>query len=368
MNVTTRSAEATPVPKRALVTGGSGLLGGNIVRRLLAEGTEVIALVRDGDRAGRLLPTVANLRIAQGDITDVASYRRQLTDVDAIFHTAATFREYFQPRVDTARLMRTNVDAVEDLLHAAAEAGVPVVVHTSSTTTLRRATNGTPGDEETPPPPDFEENPYRASKVRSEEVVRRFVERYDAVRVPIILPGWMWGPGDPGEPGSSGRLFLGIARGELRALPRGVRHVVDARDVADAFIRAAAVGESGRRYIVGGRRYPLSEVFGTVADAVDMPRPRELPLPVAMAAVGLLEMASALRGRSPAATRTGVRLITEVERITSDRAERELGVSFRPLAETMTDETRWFEQQGLLGQRADIGLARGGGQPAEAPR
>lgn len=348
MNQNDRSLEPLAAPQRALVTGGSGLLGGNIVRRLLAEGTEVVALVRDTTRAERLLPADDNLRIVAGDVTAVDSYRPHLSGVEAVFHTAAYFREYYQPGADQVRLERTNVAAVQELLEVATQAKVPVVVHTSSSTTLARGVADLPADEETPPPPNMERNAYRASKVRSEQVVQRFIEHQTDLRVPIILPAWIWGPGDPGEPGSSGGLFLAIARRTLRVLPQSIRHVVDARDVAEGAVRAAAVGQSGRRYIVGGNRHRLSEVFATVADAVGVSRPRSVPAPLAMVVVGMMEAAAKLSDRRPVATRNGARIITETENISSARAERELGISFRSLRDTMDDEARWFEEIGLL--------------------
>jgi nucleoside-diphosphate-sugar epimerase len=59
---------------------------------------------------------------------------------------------------------------------------------------------------------------YRASKIRAERVIQGWSER-DGVRVPVIGPAWMWGPGDA-APTASVRLFLAVARGELRAVPR----------------------------------------------------------------------------------------------------------------------------------------------------
>jgi len=72
-------------------------------------------------------------------------------------HTAAWFREYYQPGGnDPAQLQRVNVDAVERLLEAAADADVPVMVHISSATTIGTRPGGRPSDEGTPPDPGWE--------------------------------------------------------------------------------------------------------------------------------------------------------------------------------------------------------------------
>ena len=89
---------ATPAaPGRVLVTGATGLLGSNVTAELLAAGTEVLALARDAGRARSLLPAHERLRILQGDITRTGGFAAQLRGVDAIVHTAAWFREYYQP-------------------------------------------------------------------------------------------------------------------------------------------------------------------------------------------------------------------------------------------------------------------------------
>ncbi|MGH3683002.1 MAG: NAD-dependent epimerase/dehydratase family protein, partial [Natronosporangium sp.] len=217
------------VPARSFVTGATGLLGSQLVGQLLAAGSEVAALVRDRQRAERLLPAHPALTVVHGDVTDLDSYRRHLAGIGTVFHTAAYFREYYQPGPDLERLDRTNVQAVEQLLYASADAGVPVLVHTSSTNVLG------PGDrlidEDSPAYRGRRErNAYRASKLRAEQVVARCVAR-TGQRVMLVLPAWIWGPGDAG-PTAAGRLFLAVARGELPAVPRAGNHLVDARDVA----------------------------------------------------------------------------------------------------------------------------------------
>jgi nucleoside-diphosphate-sugar epimerase len=335
-------------PGRVLVSGATGLLGSNVTAELLANGAEVLALARSTERARRLLPAHERLHILEGDITRIDGFAARLRGVDAIVHTAAYFREYYQPGGnDAAQLQRVNVDAVERLLEAAAAAEVPVMVHVSSATIGTRA-DGQPSDEGTPADPGWARNGYRASKIRAELVIQGWAER-DGVRVPVIVPAWMWGPGDAG-PTASGRLFLAVARGELRAVPRVGSQVVDARDVAAAAVRAITVGAHGCRYIVAGGWHPLSAITRQIAAAADVAPPGEVPAAMAMAGATVMELAARLRHRNPAATRAGTRVLLEGnrQRLTSQRAERELGVTFRPLHATVGDEAAWYRAHGTL--------------------
>lgn len=361
------SQPVDPAPARSLVTGATGMLGSQLVERLLAAGGAVTALVRDRRRGEELLPDHPALTVVTGDVTDLDSYRRHLPGLDAVFHTAAYFREYYQPAPDLDLLHRTNVAAVEELLYASADAGVPVVVHTSSTTVLERGAAKAVIDEDSPPSRDRPPNAYRASKLRAEAVVARCVAR-TGLRVPLVLPAWMWGPGDAG-PTAAGRLFLAVARGELRAVPSAGNHLVDARDVADACLRAAARGRSGRRYVVAGRWHPLPAVCAEIASAVGRPAPRAVPVRATLAFTTLLEWQARLRRRPPIATRVGVRVLVEGDQIrySSGRAERELGVRFRPLAQTVADEAAWYRDHGYL-PRPALSTAEPRREPTHGPQ
>ncbi|KUN94861.1 NAD-dependent epimerase/dehydratase family protein [Streptomyces caeruleatus] len=336
----------------AVVTGATGLLGNALVTALLERGTEVRAIVRDEQRARTLLPDHPALRLIAGDVTDVSGFGPHLRGADAVFHLAAYFREYYQPDADTGLLMRTNVTAVRDLLYAAAECGVPTVVHTSSTGALAPDPERGPADEDTANGSPDQRHAYRASKVRAEQVVAEFTERFvtHGVRVPMVLPGWMWGPGDQG-PTSAGRLFLAVATGQVRALPRVGNHVVDARDVAQVMLRAALRGRPGRRYIAAGGWHTLEEVCtGIVRSTGTGTVPRAVPPAAAMVAATVMEARARLTGRAPVATRTGVRTLREGHhaRFSSLRAARELGATFRPLEQTLADQAAWHRSRGQL--------------------
>lgn len=338
-----------PALGAVLVTGATGLLGHAVVARLLAAGSEVTAVVRDAERAKSLLPGHPALRLVVGDVTDIDSYAGALHGMDAVIHTAAYFREYYQPGHDLDLLHRTNVDAVEELLKAAVDAEVPTVVQTSSIAVLGGGDVRSPADEETPNGDPARGNHYRASKIRAERSIEGFGEKY-GLRVPLVLPGWMWGPGDCG-PTSAGRLFLAVARGEIKALPSAGNHVVDARDVAAVCVSAAALGTGGRRYIAGGSWYPLHEICAAVVRATGTGTvPRKLPPPAAMTIASVLEWQARVRGAAPVATRTGMRTLLEGHhrRVSSARAVRELGASFRPLEQTVTDQAAWLRARGEL--------------------
>jgi nucleoside-diphosphate-sugar epimerase len=343
------TATEVAVPRRTVVTGASGLLGSNVVRTLLDGGGEVVAVVRDPGRAATLLPRSPDLHVVHGDVTDVPALVEAgvFAGAEALVHTAAYFREYYEPGADPALLHRTNVGAVGALLRAAESAGLSSAVHVSSVGVLGPSGPSRPATESTPLDRSVTQNHYYLSKIDSEQVVAEFRRSAPRMRVSTVLPGWMWGPGDAG-PTSAGRLFLAIAEGRMPRVPAAGNHVVDARDVAQACVRAAVAGNG--RYIVAGVKRPLPQVAAAAARAVGVAPPRRVPPRVALAVIGLMERRARRRGLPAAATRQGLVTLIEGHRrhIDSGRATAELGIGFRDLDDTMRATAAWYRDRGMV--------------------
>ena len=336
--------------RRAAVTGAGGLLGGAVVRDLLGRGVEVVAIVRNGDRARHVLGDIDGIRLHVGDVRDTPTLAPALRGVDAIIHTAAYFREYYQPAFDRALLEHTNVATVADLIGAADHADVPVFVHISSSGTLGPTPREQSADEDTPPGRWSARNRYYASKVAAEQLIDR-VRQTHRVHVPVIVPGWMWGPGDA-APTASGQLFLSIANARAPGVPRVRAHIVDARDVAHACVRAAETA-ANRRYVVAGERHELAAIGAQIAQLCGVSAPRAVAPRLAWATSALLQLADQLRGRPPLVTPRATRVLLDGNRqqISSARAQSELGLAFRPLTATLSDEADWFRRHNYLPRR-----------------
>ena len=190
---------------RALVTGSTGLLGNNLVRTLIEAGHEVWALARSKEKAQRELSDTA-ARVVLGDIRNVANFAYELRGIDVIFHTAAYFREYYNPGDHSNAIELTNVKGTMELAQAAHAMGVRKMIYTSSASIIGLQPNGWPGDEQTPPWSGAAKNLYLDSKRRSEECLREF-SREKGFFIALALPSWMWGPHDV-APTPSGQLVL----------------------------------------------------------------------------------------------------------------------------------------------------------------
>lgn len=167
-------------PRTVLVTGGSGFLGINLVRFLLAQGCAVTSL----DVATFDYPDVADrVRVVTGDIRDRSAVMQAMTSVDAVVHTAAAL-----PLYPPEEIFTTDVDGTRIVLESAQALGVPRVVHISST-----AVYGIPDHH-----PLLETDrldgvgPYGKAKIAAEMIAVQFREH--GLVVPILRPKSFVGP------------------------------------------------------------------------------------------------------------------------------------------------------------------------------
>ena len=115
------------MPATALVTGGTGFVGGGVVGALVQRGWDVVALSRTEAGAGALAS--AGARPALGDLAEPEAIHRAAAGCEVVFHAAGLNASCLP---DPTPLVRINVEGTRNVLEAAARAGVRRFVHTSS--------------------------------------------------------------------------------------------------------------------------------------------------------------------------------------------------------------------------------------------
>lgn len=329
---------------RVFVTGSTGLLGNNVVRALLEAGHEVVGLTRSAEKAERLLGDTGATFVT-GDMRAVDGFAGVLDGCQAVVHTAAYFREYFTPGDHAEALDAINIEGTLTLMAEADKRGVKRFIHVSSAGVIGHKPDGSPGDEDTPPNPEMMENGYVRSKVEGDKRIAAFAPA-TGMRIIEILPGWMWGPGDA-APTNAGRLVKQFLAGKLGAVPRGGASIVDARDVAAGIVNALTYDGAGERFIIGGEFRTTRELGDLLAKYGGRKAPRQVPAGAAYLVAHMSELAAKLSGGAPTVPLQGIRLITSEHRVSSARAQAELGVSFRPFDDTIGSVFKWYAENGV---------------------
>jgi dihydroflavonol-4-reductase len=326
-----------------LVTGGTGLLGGNLVHRLCEQGLVPRVLVRPhADLRGlEGLPCTRYV----GDLFDAQSLARAMAGVDGVFHCAGLVRF---DRASVPQLRRVNVKGTFAMFAAAHAAGVRRVVHVSSVSAVGHGPLDAPATEDSARAID-EGEPYPRSKIEAESFALAAVR--DGVEVVIANPTVVIGPFDL-KP-TSGELLLAVARGLTRFYPSGGTNFVNAQDVAEGLVRLMHHGRSGERYVLGGENLTYREFLSQCADEIGA-TPPSWPLPEA-ALAGAARLGDALASLAPSRfawfNSPLVRAMTLPAYASSAKAERELGYRPRPIRLGIRSAYAWFQQRGYL--RAD---------------
>jgi nucleoside-diphosphate-sugar epimerase len=171
----------------AFVTGGSGFVGGALVRRLVSEGWTVRGLARS-DASARAVEE-AGAEPVRGDITEPAALRAGAEGAEYVFHAAAKVQDWGPAE----EFERVTVQGTRDMLAAARAAGVRRFVHVGTEAALMAGRPLVNVDETAPLRPDSPA-PYPWSKARAEQAVRD--ANADGFETVVVRPRFVWGRGD----------------------------------------------------------------------------------------------------------------------------------------------------------------------------
>jgi dihydroflavonol-4-reductase len=325
---------------RTLVTGATGYLGTELVRELRRRDREVRALVRSRAAGARLDGLGAE--IVEGDVLDPESVERALDGVTRVFHMAGVVGHR---AADEARLQAVNVDGARTVLDLCARAGVERVVFTSSVSTIGPAGGpGHPRDEGAwLIDGDDGRGDFRYGRTKAAGEQAALAAAAAGLDVVVTNPGFAIGPGDVHR--VSSWPVEEYLRGRLRFTVPGGLSYVDARDVAVGHLLAEERGKTGERYILTNDDGNLShrDFFALVGKVTGKPR-RQLHASTGMLRP-ILRVGSVLRLPLPLDDQE---LASSAHwwYYTAAKARAELGLSVRPIDETVRDTAAWLLKDG----------------------
>ncbi len=327
---------------KVAVTGGTGFVGSHSVAALLEAGHEVKLLVRSPERIKPALEPlgVGDVEHVVGDVTDVASVVKLLEGCDAVLHGASVYS--LDPR--QAKVIRaTNVAGTEAVLGAAIERGLDPVVHVSSVAALIGEPDKVLDRDSLPTTPP---STYARSKADSERVARRFQD--GGKPVVTTYPGQVLGPHDPLW-GEGPLLIEGALGGKFALAPKGRVPISDVRDVARLHAALMEPGKGPRRYVAPCVNLDGPGLLGAL-NTVTGRNLKTRAIPYGMVYLplkGMDVLQKVTPFRMPLDSES-IYFFTRRHTTDSTATEQELGITARPIEETLEDMIRWMLETGKL--------------------
>ena len=335
---------------RWLVTGGTGFIGANLVRHLVARGEQVRCVVRKPNEALAGLPIeLVSAPLAAG-LAAEAALARAAEGCAGVYHLAGAF----DPSPGgIARMDEIHVGATAALLRACEQAGVGRFLLCSSSITVGWGPRSAPGTEDTPldpavyGPPGGALRAYHDSKAAAEALVGAWRGGQGV----IVNPDYIVGAWDV-KP-TSGQLVLTMGQRPVPFYPRGGKCFMEAEACAEGHRLAMERGVPGRRYLLGTENASYREFMGIIAEVTGQ-RPPFLPLP-GVAVRGAAFVAPRLARLDPhrfAGLDPWVLRAMQQERYRDGaRARQELGVAAPALRVAVERAWRWFVDHGRVSGR-----------------
>jgi nucleoside-diphosphate-sugar epimerase len=288
--------ELTVEKMKALVTGGSGFIGGHLVRNLLQRGYEVSCLVRETSEPNAL----ARLPVARisGSYFDLKSLRRAVSGMDFIFHAGAVLSAR-----DWPGYFKTNVEGTANILEACAQAnpGLRKFVYVSSISAAGPARDRKPLVEADDCRPV---SLYGKSKYLAEQAAAAFFPRLPIV---IVRPP----------------NVLGVGQKELLAVMKLLRrHIIPligrrekqtsicfVQDLVRALVLAAEQDRAtGKTYFVAAAEsYSWRGIMAELLRAMDVKFVLKIPHPLLLGLAFVAEASARWTGKTPLVTRSDLR-------------------------------------------------------------
>lgn len=345
--------------KPVLVTGANGYIASWLVKELLDEGITVHAAVRDPDNAakvGHLVDLAKNsageLKLFKADLLTPNGYFEAMQGCELVYHTASPF--VLDVKDPQKELIDPALKGTENVLNSASNTpSVKRIVVTSScaaiytdATDCQKAPNGMLTEEVWNTTASLDHQPYSYSKTLAEKRAWEMAEaqsQWDLVTVNMSL---VMGPALNANSvtSESMNILKQLGDGTMKmGLPNMGFGVVDVRDVAEAHMKAGFMPEAQGRYITSAHNTDLLRMAMELQDKYG----KDYPVPKKALPKWLLILVGPLVDK--AFTRKVVRNNINVPwNADNSKIKRELGMTFKPLKETMEDSFQAMIDAGVL--------------------
>ncbi|BAP32043.1 putative dihydroflavonol-4-reductase [Chryseobacterium sp. StRB126] len=316
--------------KKVFVTGATGLLGTNIIIKLLQNGYSVIALVRQ--KSKYLGEENENLKLIEGSLSsDLSSY---LTNIECIIHIAA---ETSQNLIRYEDYKKINYDITVNLFSQAEACGIRKFLFISSANTIGYGSEKQPGNEKELQKYPFTDSFYAQSKLEAENYL---LENHKNTEIIILNPTFMIGAYDT-KP-SSGKLIFWAWKKKLIFYPKGGKNFVHAEDAANGIMSAIDNGKNGEKYLLAHQNLSYREFFSQI-NRITHQNPTMIPIPNML--LNILGWVGDILRKVKIKTNlcsSNMKALQIRNYYSHQKSVEELGIQYQPIDRAIEDAVQYF--------------------------
>ncbi len=335
---------------RALVLGGTGLIGSHAVRSCHERKIAVRVLSRPG--SDRRTLQGLELELFDGALEDKASLEQAVAGCDLVIHAAAPYPKRHFGKAALLAKAQAGMNNFLSVLNGPAGANLKRVIYVSSVTTI-----GIPADESGRPAPRsrparetdllpiVDSAPYFALKEKLESTALSAAA--NGLPIVVVNPTFCVGPYDAHR--TTAQLMIPLARKQIPAYIPGKVNAVAANDVGEGISLAAERGQPGKRYILGGENMTSNEFMARCANYIGVNAPeRAFPIPLAECISYLTELWAYATRSTPLFPMTGIRMMKFSQEFDISLSRRELGYQPGSINQAIEAAYEWYREDGQL--------------------
>jgi nucleoside-diphosphate-sugar epimerase len=248
------------------LTGATGFVGGSLAKQLRKAGHEVIAIVRNPDKATDL--KAMGVTVVKGDVTDKEGMREAMKGCDGVYHVAGWYKVGVKDKTPGYQI---NVMGTRNVLELMKELNIPKGVYTS-TLAINSDTHGELKDENY----HFTGkhiSEYDKTKAEAHKIAEQFIKK--GLPLVIVMPGLIYGPDGTSMSDEALRLYL---KKKLPMIPsKSAYSWAHVDDIAYAHILGMEKAKPGSKYIICGPSHTFSEGLDIAKKITGIRKPLVVP-------------------------------------------------------------------------------------------
>lgn len=324
---------------KIFITGGTGFIGTQVVKRLSQTEHKLYCLVRKESNISEIEKFGPDLII--GDVTNKASIYKGMAGCDWVIHLANIY-SFWEP--DKSIYKEVNVKGTQNAMECALETGVSKIVHLSTLAVYGKPLDSPFTEESSIGPTRFSE--YARTKYEGELIAW---ELYTKKKLPLIVlyPGGVLGPNDPK---TSGQYIKSIIFRKIpaTAFNNSILTWVYVKDVANAIINALEKKDNiGEKYFIGEHKLTFHKFNNIISEISNVPLPKiNLSNNIAFLFATLLTAVANCKKKPPLFSMAIDQIKTMKEGCIANgsKAKRELNITYTPIKLILENAIKSFKE------------------------